>query len=274
VVASWGELPTAEQTFAPNDCWGLRHGRTHPLSEDQGGLQCLHLSEPLPAVSYCLPVQVQGEVLGILHVRSKHKENLEAAKFQLAYTVVEQTGMALSNLNLRAALREQSIRDPVTGLHNRRYMEEALKQHLSRVTRHLHPLGIIMIDIDHFKSFNDLHGHAAGDRILNELGKFLQSHIRGEDTACRYGGEEFILILPDVFLEAAQNRAEQLRREAKELRVEDGGQSYAGITLSVGVALYPLHGRTIENVLRAADSALYRAKQEGRDQVVVAETAH
>ena len=271
-VASWGELPAAEQMFAPNDCWALRHGRTHPLSEDQGGLQCLHLSEPLPAVSYCLPVQIQGEILGILHVRSQHKENLEAAKFQLAYTVVEQTGMALSNLNLRAALREQSIRDPVTGLYNRRYMEEALKQHLSRVTRHLHPLGIIMIDIDHFKNFNDVHGHAAGDQILRELGKFLQSHIRGEDTACRYGGEEFILIMPDVFLEAAKSRAEQLRHAARELRVEDGGQSYAGITLSIGVALYPLHGRTIENVLRAADSALYRAKQEGRDRVVIAES--
>jgi diguanylate cyclase (GGDEF)-like protein/PAS domain S-box-containing protein len=271
-MASWGDLPAAEKMFAPNDCWGLRHGRTHPLSEDQGGLQCLHLSEPLPAVSYCLPVQIQGEILGILHVRSQHKENLEAAKFQLAYTVVEQTGMALSNLNLRAALREQSIRDPVTGLYNRRYMEEALKQHLSRVTRHLHPLGIIMIDIDHFKNFNDVHGHAAGDQILRELGKFLQSHIRGEDTACRYGGEEFILIMPDVFLEAAKSRAEQLRHAARELRVEDGGQSFAGITLSIGVALYPLHGRTIENVLRAADSALYRAKQEGRDRVVIAES--
>jgi len=273
-VSSWGELPVVEQMIAPNDCWALRHGRTHPLSEDQAGLQCLHLSEPLPAISYCLPIQIRGEILGVLNVRSQHKENLEAAKFQLAYTVVEQAGMTLSNLNLRAALREQSIRDTVTGLYNRRYMEEALKQHLSRVTRHLHPLGILMIDIDHFKRFNDVHGHAAGDRILRELGKFLQSHIRGEDIACRYGGEEFILIMPDVFLEAAKNRAEQLRREAKELRVEDAGQLYAGITLSIGVALYPLHGRTIENVLRAADSALYRAKQEGRDQVVLAETVH
>jgi diguanylate cyclase (GGDEF)-like protein/PAS domain S-box-containing protein len=270
-VASWGELPAAEQMFTPNDCWALRHGRTHPLSEDQAGLQCLHLSEPRPAVSYCLPVQIQGEILGILNVRSQEKENLEAAKFQLAYTVVEQTGMALSNLNLRAALREQSIRDPLTGLYNRRYMEEALKQHLSRVTRHLHPLGIIMIDIDHFKSFNDVYGHGAGDGLLRELGKFLQSHIRAEDIACRYGGEEFILILPDVFLEPAQNRAEQLRREVRELHVENVGQSDTGITLSLGVALYPLHGRSIETVLRAADTALYRAKQGGRDQVVVAE---
>src|SRR6266508_1440815 len=270
-VASWGDLPAVEQMFAPNDCWGLRQGRTHPLSEDQSGLQCLHLSEPLPAVSYCLPVQIQGEILGILHVRSQHKENLEAAKFQLAYTVVEQTGMALSNLNWRAALREQSIRDPVTGLYNRRYMEEALKQHLSRVTRHLHPLGIMMIDIDHFKNFNDTYGHAAGDLLLRELGQLLQRHIRGEDVACRYGGEEFILIIPGISLEIAQQRAEYLRQEAKQLRLQDNGQSYEGITLSLGVAFYPLHARKIDAVLRAADVALYRAKQEGRDRVVIAE---
>ena len=273
VVASWGELPAAEQTFAPTDCWGLRHGRTHPLSEDRAGLPCSHLSEPLPAVSYCLPMQVQGVPLGVLNVRSQHKENLGDAKLQLAYTVVEQTGMALSNLNLRAALREQSIRDPLTGLYNRRYMEEALKQHLSRVTRHLHPLGVMMIDIDHFKGFNDLYGHRAGDALLHELGKFLQKHIRAEDVACRYGGEEFLLIMPDTLQETALRRAEQLQQEVRALRVESAGQSHAEITLSVGVAIYPVHGSTIETLLRAADSALYRAKQEGRDQVIVAENA-
>jgi diguanylate cyclase (GGDEF)-like protein len=182
--------------------------------------------------------------------------------------------MALSNLKLREALREQSIRDPLTGLYNRRYMEEVLKQHISRVTRHLHPLGIIMIDIDHFKHFNDTNGHAAGDALLRELGEFLQRRIRGEDVACRYGGEEFILIMPEAFLEAAHQRAELLRQGAKGLRVRDAGQSLGGITLSLGVAIYPQHGRTIENILRAADSALYRAKQDGRDRVVVAEKAN
>jgi diguanylate cyclase (GGDEF)-like protein len=199
---------------------------------------------------------------------------LDETKRQLAYTVVEQAGMALSNLKLREALREQSIRDPLTGLYNRRYMEEALKQQMSRVTRQLHPIGIIMIDIDHFKDFNDTYGHTAGDALLRELGQFLQRRIRGEDIACRYGGEEFTLIMPDASLEAAQQRAEDLRQEAIQLRVQDGGQSPEAITLSLGVAIYPQHGQTIENVLRAADAALYRAKQEGRDRVIVAERSY
>jgi diguanylate cyclase (GGDEF)-like protein/PAS domain S-box-containing protein len=272
-VASWGELPSVERMFAPDDCWALRPGQTHMLRDDQARPRCLHLSDPPPAISCCLPMQAQGEPLGILHVQSQHEENLDEAKRQLAYTVVEQAGMALSNLKLREALREQSIRDPLTGLYNRRYMEEVLKQQLSRVTRQLHPLGIIMIDIDHFKRFNDTHGHAAGDALLRELSQFLQSHIRGEDIACRYGGEEFTLIMPDASLETAHQRAEHLRQEARQLQWQDAGQSYEAITLSAGIAVYPQHGRTIQTVLRAADAALYRAKQEGRDRVIVAERA-
>ena len=170
---------------------------------------------------------------------------------------------------LQTFVREQSIRDPLTGLYNRRYMEEALKQHLSHVTRHLHPLGVMMIDIDHFKGFNDRYGHRAGDGLLRELGKFLQNHIRAEDIACRYGGEEFLLIMPDTLQETALRRAEQLRQEVRTLRVENAGQPHEEITLSLGVAIYPVHGHTIETLLRAADSALYRAKQEGRDRVIV-----
>jgi diguanylate cyclase (GGDEF)-like protein/PAS domain S-box-containing protein len=270
-VASWGELPPSSRIFSPHDCWALGRGQTRFLAEDQAETSCLHLGEPLPTISYCLPMQVQGETVGILHVQSQHKEYLDEAKRQLAYTVVEQTSLALSNIKLREALREQSIRDPLTGLYNRRYMEEALKQQLSRATRQLHPMGIIMIDIDHFKSFNDTYGHAAGDALLHELGQFLQSHIRGEDIACRYGGEEFILIMPDASLEAAQQRAEHLRNEIRQMQVQNTVQSYRAITLSIGVAIYPLHGLTIDAVLHAADVALYRAKKEGRDRVVVTE---
>ena len=270
-AVTWGELSPSARSFSPNDCWALRSGRTHPLGRDgnEAPSHCLHLIEPLPAVSCCLPIQVQSEIIGSLHVQSQQEGYLNEAKRQLAYNVVEQAGMALSNLKLRDALREQSIRDPLTGLYNRRYMEEALKQQLQRVTRGLHPLGIIMIDIDHFKAFNDTYGHAAGDALLRRLGHFLQSHVRGEDIACRYGGEEFLLIMPDAYLEAVQQRAEDVLQGARQLRVRDVSQSEAGITLSMGVAIYPQHGRSIESVLRAADAALYRAKQEGRDRLVV-----
>jgi diguanylate cyclase (GGDEF)-like protein/PAS domain S-box-containing protein len=271
MAASWGESPPAIRSFSPDDCWALRRGRTHQLYEGESRPPCRHLSDSPPAVSYCLPIVAQSEILGILHLQSKVKEDLTEPKHQLSYTVVEQAGMALSNLKLREALREQSIRDPLTGLYNRRYMDEGLKQQLSRVTRHLHPLGIIMIDIDHFKDFNDSHGHAAGDALLRELGRFLQNHVRSEDIACRYGGEEFILIMPDASLDTARQRAENLCREAKGLRIRDADQSIEGLTLSLGVAMYPQHGRTVDKVLRAVDAALYRAKQAGRNRVVVAE---
>ena len=272
-IASWGKLSSTGEMFNRDNCKALRRSPTRQLNVDQLGMCCLYFAQQ-PSVTYCLPIQVQGETLGIFHLRSTSEENLPENKRQLAYTVVEQSEMALSNLKLREALLEQSIRDPLTELYNRRYMEEALNQQLSRVTRQLHPLGLIMIDIDLCKNFNDTHGHAAGDSLLRELGRLLQSHIRGGDVACRYGGEEFLLIMPDASLEAAHQRAVLLQQEAKKLRVQDVGQSLDGITLSLGVAIYPEHGRSIDSVLRAADAALYRAKQEGRDRVVVAERAY
>ena len=272
-VVSWGGLLTDRRRFSPDECLSLRSGRTKPLGEAQAGECCIHIGKQGAAASFCLPLQVHGEILGILHLQSRQEENLEESKRQLAYIIVEQVGMALSNLKLREALREQSIRDPLTGLYNRRYMEEALKQQMSRVTRQLHPLGIIMIDIDHFKRFNDNYGHATGDALLRELAQLLQKRVRAEDIACRYGGEEFTLIMPDASLETAQQRAEELCAEVRRLRLH-GFESAEMLTLSVGIAIHPQHGRTIEDVLHAADSALYRAKQEGRDRVMIAENTN
>ncbi len=268
--ASWGELSLAEQTFAPENCQVLRDGQILPLREDGAGSFCLHLPHPPPAISYCLPLQIHDETIGLLYVQSEQKENLDDAKLQLIHTVLEQAAMALSNLKLREALREQSIRDPITGLYNRRYMDEALKQHVERVRRQQRPLGIIMIDIDHFKSFNDTYGHAAGDAFLRKLGEFMQNHIRAADIACRYGGEEFTLIMPDADLEVARQRAEYLLQEARHLRIQGVKDTHETITLSAGVAVYPQQGETIESVLHAADQALYHAKREGRDRVSVA----
>lgn len=216
------------------------------------------------------PILNDDQCLGVLALgRDKADYEFTPDQIQFGGFFANLTALVLNNAQLREALLEQSIRDPLTGLFNRRYMEETLKREVRRVTRHLNPLGIIMIDIDYFKHFNDTYGHTMGDELLQRLGQFLQSHIRAEDIACRYGGEEFILIMPNASVEIAQQRAEYLQREAKQL--PGNGPSPVGITLSFGIAIYAEHGSTMEAVLRAADAALYRAKQEGRDRIVIAD---
>lgn len=169
-----------------------------------------------------------------------------------------------------AFLREQSVRDHLTGLFNRRYMEETLKRELLRASRKVTSLGIIMLDVDNLKYCNDSWGHAAGDAILHELGGILNGNFRGEDVPCRYGGDEFIIILPDASRMATYKRAESLCEYVRHFHFQIGDQPPGIVTLSLGVAVFPEHGSANEILLRAADAALYRAKHAGRGQVVVA----
>jgi diguanylate cyclase (GGDEF)-like protein/PAS domain S-box-containing protein len=218
------------------------------------------------------PILNDEQCLGVLGLgRDKPGYDFTPDQIQFGHLFANLTALVINNVQLREALHEQSIHDPLTGLFNRRYMEEAFKQNLSRATRQLHTMGIIMLDIDHFKQFNDTHGHPAGDALLCEVGKFLQDHLRAEDVACRYGGEEFLLIMPGATLESTLQRAEHLRQEVKGLQAEYKGQAIGDITLSLGIAIYPEHGSTQKTILRAADDALYRAKQGGRDRVMLAE---
>jgi diguanylate cyclase (GGDEF)-like protein/PAS domain S-box-containing protein len=173
-------------------------------------------------------------------------------------------------LKSEAFLREQSVRDHLTGLFNRRYMEETLERELLRASRKKLSLGILMLDVDNFKRFNDTHGHAAGDAILRELGNLFLQHVRGEDIPCRYGGDEFIIVLPDASMAMTRARAERLSEHSRHLNIQFEGQTLEAVTLSIGVAVFPDHGSTIEVLMRAADTALYRAKREGQGQVVVA----
>jgi diguanylate cyclase (GGDEF)-like protein len=167
-------------------------------------------------------------------------------------------------------LREESVRDILTGLFNRRYLEETLAREVKRADRKKYSLGLIMIDIDHFKKINDTLGHAAGDAFLKEFGQLLKSQVRQYDIACRFGGEEFVLMLPEVPMDLAKERAENLREKTKQLRVKYEEHTLDPITISLGVAVFPEHGATGEAVLKAADEALYKAKREGRDRVVAA----
>jgi diguanylate cyclase (GGDEF)-like protein len=171
----------------------------------------------------------------------------------------------------REALRVQAIRDPLTGLYNRRHMEEALGRELARAARGRLPLSVIMLDLDHFKRFNDTAGHPAGDVLLKQTATVIEARTRKEDVACRYGGEEFVLILPGMPFDVARRRADELRRAVGEASVEYGGQSLGSVTISVGLACYPQHGITGDELLSAADKALYCAKERGRNQVAVYE---
>jgi diguanylate cyclase (GGDEF)-like protein len=184
--------------------------------------------------------------------------------------VGERISLALANLRLREVLRTQSIRDPLTGLFNRRYMEESLERELRRAMRNEQTVALLMLDIDHFKRFNDTFGHQAGDTLLRTLGDFLSQRTRGQDVACRFGGEEFALILAGAGSDDAVKRSRLLREELQQLSVSHSGQVLGRITFSIGIATYPGNAASTERLIRAADGALYRAKAEGRDRICVA----
>jgi diguanylate cyclase (GGDEF)-like protein len=188
---------------------------------------------------------------------------------QLAGVLARQVALALGNLKLKESLKNQSICDPLTGLFNRRYMEESVEREFSRANRSKTSVAIIMMDLDHFKQFNDTFGHQAGDTLLRSLGDLLKRNTRGQDIACRYGGEEFAIVLSDSNLAGALQRAEILRQQVKQLSVEYAGQLLGAVSVSMGIALFPDHGTSMGDVLRAADQALYSAKREGRDRVSV-----
>ncbi len=276
----WGESPPSESMFAPEECWAIRRGRLYALEDAGSGLPCPHISGALAGGYLCVPMAAQGETLGILHVRlhpagREHEPGaplspLMEAKQSLALTVSENIALALANLKLRETLRGQAIRDPLTGLFNRRYLEETLNRELHRIQRLGSCLGAVMIDLDHFKEYNDTYGHDGGDAMLSAVGALIKTHCRAEDIQCRYGGEEFLLILPGVSLEVTLERAEKLREAVKELKIQHRDRYINPTTMSLGVAVFPDHGPTGEDLIRAADNALYLAKAQGRNRVVVA----
>ncbi len=271
-VASWGERPPEQTGFSVDECWGMRRGRAHGRAEIQSGFRCRHVGAG-DAPYVCVPMTAHGSALGVLHILLPPlaPEQWDVRQ-QLGARVAEHLALALAKLKLQETLQHLSVRDPLTGLYNRRYMEETLTRELRRAERKGTQLGVIMLDIDHFKRFNDTLGHDAGDAWLRELGVMLQRQVRTSDVACRYGGEEFTIILQDVPADLPRARAEQIREAAKEMRLRHGDRDLGTVTLSLGVAVFPDHGTTREALMQNADVALYRAKREGRDRVCVAET--
>ncbi len=278
-ATSWGEGDEPEEPklepgeiFRREDCWALRLGRDHFVENPTTDLLCGHAGGTLPRSSFCVPMLALGEALGVFHLYSSGApENaLSESRRRLVITVAEHIAMALANLNLRETLRNQSIRDSLTGLFNRRFFESSLEREVRRAKRRGTPLGVLLLDLDHFKLFNDAFGHEAGDILLKALADSFRRRVRGQDVICRYGGEEFALLLPDAPLEVLRVRAESLRRDVQELQVVYEDTPLGPVTLSVGVAVFPEHGTTGEDLVRAADAALYQSKAAGRDRVTIA----
>jgi len=266
-MAHWGQVQAAPEMFPPDDCWGLRRGQSHSVETPGADLICAHAAGPVLVERRCEPVLAGGEVLGLLYVEGHITDE---SRFRLGM-LMESVGLALVNDNLRSRLREQSIRDPLTKLFNRRYMEEALTLETARAQRSGTPLSIVMCDIDHFKRFNDRHGHEAGDLLIAAVAGLIRSHFRHGDIVCRYGGEEFIVIAPDAPAALIRSHAESLQGAVRDLTVEHQGQRLGPVTMSFGIDSWSAHEeRPLSALLGEADRALFVAKRLGRDRIQLA----
>jgi len=263
---------THQDHIHPQDCWGLRRGRAYSYGKNEIGFPCIH-SEPHDDKPYiCFPIQAHGETVGLMHLKSKEQANSEAfwGSHKLAQMCAEQISMAIANVRLRDELQEQSIRDPLTNLFNRRHSSETMRNMIQRASKSDSPISVISIDVDHFKKFNDNHGHDAGDMVLRAVGSVLDQACDRDEMACRIGGEEFLVILPDTDRKDGISRAEIIRKRVEDITVRYGDKTLPHVTISLGLAIYPEHGTLAQDLIRTSDDALYRAKAKGRNRLEIA----
>lgn len=275
---AWGKVQVSGGLFTPDDCWALRCGRPHQVGKGDDTIACRHIDTGQGHWHLCLPLMAQGEAVGVLYLRDDQKRSVKGSKnalqtqnhLNLYHDFAESLSLAVANVRLRESLRQQAVRDSLTGIFNRRYFDETLKRELHRADRAEQSVSLVMLDIDHFKKFNDIFGHDAGDAALRAVGEILQSSTRAGDVACRYGGEEFAIIFPGMPIDVAMARVEALRVEVERRTIHHFGQVLNQITMSAGVAVYPLHARDMDSLVLAADRALYKSKNAGRNQVAMA----
>jgi len=266
-ISTWGEPRAAHETFEPAACWALRRGQTHVVETPGADLVCAHAPNDSPVERLCEPLLAGGEVLGLLYLEGPLSGE---DRFRVSM-LVENVALALVNDGLRRRLREQSIRDPLTRLFNRRYMEEALQLESTRAERSGTPLSIVMADVDHFKRFNDTHGHEAGDALLREVASLIEDHFRRGDIVCRYGGEEFIIIAPGAEQHQIIDRVEGLRRKIRDKVIDFSGNRLGPVTMSFGIDTWTAdQQRSPGDLVGDADRALFRAKRLGRDRFEIA----
>lgn len=275
VVTVWGESAQLQTTIDPHGCQAFTSGTAALVCASYNVFCCDHVppfSHDNDA-SLCVPLVAQDETLGIVHLLHHNISGYEICQrwLQLADMVAGHIALAFTNIALRERLHHQAIHDALTGLYNRRYLDQTLPHELAQASQTESPVGLIMLDIDHFKYFNDTYGHDAGDAMLRIVGNALRQHTRSSDITCRYGGEEFTVVLPGASIEISQQRAEQLRRAISTLSIEHNGQVLGPITISLGVSAFPQHSSNADDLVKAADIALYQAKVQGRNRVMVSD---
>lgn len=283
-ATSWGVREVkSDEVMEPDDCWALRQGKPHHAMESNNRLKCNHTHEQIGSYT-CVPIIAQGEMLGMLYMECSGDKTFESdavlqnyldSRLRLMKTTADNLALSLVSLKLREALKHQSIRDPLTSLFNRRYMEESLDREVSRCERAGDGLGVILVDIDHFKKFNDTFGHDAGDVVLVEFANFMTQYFRESDIVCRFGGEEFIVIMPSAEQSVVVERATQLCHKLHDVEIFYESKKLPSITASFGVAyLSSDNYQQAPIIVKLADSALYEAKRAGRDQVIVYDPAN
>lgn len=273
LTRSW-DLPEGYDplpALSPANCWALKRGKTHVNVPSINGLCCAHHAGTVATVE--IPMMACGQLHGLLILARDEAEKEADAESKvhnvsrLGRALADSMSLALSNIALREKLRTQSLRDPLTGLYNRRYMEDALERFVSLGSRSGASTAVIMLDLDNFKKLNDEHGHAKGDAVLRDVAAQIVGCLRPTDVVCRYGGEELVAILPDCSLEDVLEKAEILRQ-----RIESLSASHeCAISASLGVATIPETATSATDIVPIADAALYAAKKAGKNCIVAAE---
>lgn len=266
-IATWGPTPlTSDPLFNPHECIALQRDKIHLVEDTHHSLRCQHIrSNLLPVETCCVPMTVHGDTLGVLYVSSLQRGRISAAE-QQATTIAKHIGLALANLRLRDSLNNQSFRDPLTKLYNCRYLKECLDREIRRSDSNPQPLGIILFSIDRFQAFIDTRTQTAGDSLLRELGMFLLKYIRPSDMACRYRGDQFLIMLPETDFAETQKQAKLLKQKIKQLGIVYKDYTLDSMTISCGVASYPEDGMTGRSVIEAAQVALAGANQQSSQE--------
>jgi diguanylate cyclase (GGDEF)-like protein len=261
----WGDKRNSKEIFSLSDCWALRRGKFNLLSPCNSGLVCSHLIQPVSGAHLCVPLFGQGEVVGILHIYALEEISLEDQ--QITEIIARTLGFALNNLSIKKRLTHDNLRDGMTQLFNQSYMETIMEQRLAEAERSGQPLSVIFLDIDNFKSYNSRYGHLTANIVIQGLANLLLKSIRSFDIPCRWGGEEFVIVMPNITLEALRKRVEELRVDVEQMQLKDGDHILQGITASFGIAISE-PGITVKDFLNRANQAMLEAKRIGKNRVM------